>query len=886
MRFIGPRDEGRWFHGEEHESGRSLEQFALPGDERHFPRDRSADLEHIKLMVSFDLDTKQVIGRVELQYRAIVDRIQRISLDAEDMVVSSVTIRRHRTNEWRSVNFFVTEAQIVIELGRYVRSGRRFDLSVEYVATPTKGIYFTGPDVGYPDKPVQIWTQGQDTDNHHWFPCWDEPNERLTSEVIVTVPEGWTAISNGRLHSVLEGEDHNERLSVGKGSNTDDVVAVGITSSVVSAGRTFHWVQEAEHTVYLISLVAGEFERVVQQASGPLIEYYVTPGREGDGERAFGNTPAMIRYFEEISGEPYPWAKYAQVAVQDFIFGGMENTSATTQTDLTLHDVRAHIDFSSDFLVSHEAAHQWFGDLITCREWAHGWLNEGFATYLEALWQEEYRGLDAHLWDVMSMAKIYVKERYRRPIVHNQYRVPVDLFDRHMYEKGGVVLHMLRRELGDEAFFLMIRHYVQQCKGKSVLTIDLQRAIEESTGRNLDWFFDQWVYRPGHPSFKVTYQWDEDDKTATLNVVQNHGTSMPMGETGPCPVEAFRCKVKVVFESSRRRHEFWASIRDRQHTLVYSLSERPEMVQFDAGYGVLKELEFNKPKDLLTWQLEHDVDVVGRVEAASGLGRLASNEAIQPLKQAVKKDGFWGVQVEAARALGRIKTEAAMNALIECVGIEHPKARRGVVQALGEFRDPLVADALKQLILEDDSYYVVSSAALSLGKTRQDGAYDVLMDALERESHMDVIRSGAFAGLAELRDERAIDLAKEWTEYGRPQRAREAAISALGKMGENKVEVREKLIDLLDDRWYRGRQFAVSALAALRDDRAIEPLNRLVERERDGRIVRAAREAVTAIRDARLTSDDINSLKKDFEKLEEDNRTLRRRLEQLEDTES
>ncbi|MEX0762805.1 MAG: M1 family aminopeptidase [Dehalococcoidia bacterium] len=844
-RILGPRDESRYFWREGEESESSLAAlaaapFALPGDRKQYLQDRNANVSHVKLTVRFDLDNKQVIGLAELTLSPIIDGVHRVELDSVDTAVNSVKL------DGQGLDFAVTGKRLIVELPRQFDAGNDFTLAVDYVATPQRGIYFTGPDDGYPDKPVQIWTQGQDTDNHHWFPCIDEPKGRLTSEIIATVPADWTAVSNGRL--VGESEDGGE--------------------------RTFHWLQDKPHATYLITLAAGKLSRVVLQDQDPVIDFYCEPGREEDGRRAFGNTPAMIKLYEELFGEPYPWDKYTQVAVQDFIFGGMENTSATTQTDLTLHDERAHLDFSSDFLVSHEAVHQWFGDLLTCREWAHGWLNEGFATYFEAVWNQHHLGEDEYLYEILMMSRGYQSERYQRPIVQRTYNRPVDIFDRHLYEKGGLVLHMLRRELGDKLFFKTVRHYVQKHKGTNVLTVDLQRAVEEVTGRNLDWFFDQWVFSSGHPNFKVSYSWDEDTKLATVNVRQSQNA-------------AFRANVDVAFETSEGRQVFRAKLTEKEHALTYVLKDRPKMVQFDPGYSVVKSLDFTKSKDLLIYQLENDSDVVGRVEAAQGLAKQTSPDAIEALKKAVNGDTFWGVQVTAARALGDIRTEAARDALIESAGVEHPKARRGVAEALGNFKDERAADALSDLIRDDPSYYVASTAAASLGKTKADKAYGVLLGALDRDSHMEAIRAGALSGLAELRttdrSDEAREVASGWSEYGRPQRAREAAVAALGRLSDEKDDRSvEHLVDLLDDRWYRVRLYAVGALQRLKAPAAIPALQRLVDRELDGRIIRSAREAIKGIREGKSAPDDVNKLRDDLSKLEDENRGLKERLEKLE----
>jgi aminopeptidase N len=276
------------------------------------------------------------------------------------------------------------------------------------------------------------------------------------------------------------------------------------------------------HTTYL-TLVVGEFTAHTDMVEGLPVQWYVSPGCQADGQRAFGDTPEMLRFFTARIGVPYPWSKYAQIAVADFVFGGMENTSATTQTDLTLHDERAHLDFSSNGLVAHELALQWFGNLLTCKHWSHAWLNEGFATYFDALFHSTL-GQDEFRYLMNENARAYFQEdaeHYRRPLVTNVYKEPIDLFDRHLYEKGALVLHMLRYLLGEELFWRSITQYVSVNQHQVVETVDLERAIDMATGRNVQAFFTQWVYQSGYPEYQVV-AWDEPAHMATVTVRRNN----------------------------------------------------------------------------------------------------------------------------------------------------------------------------------------------------------------------------------------------------------------------------------------------------------------------------------------------------------------------------
>ena len=823
--------------------------FNLPGDRRHDARDRRFDVQHIRLDITLDMQEGRVSGTASIQLTPIVDGVRSVTLDAVDLVVHRVG------SNGRSLLFDNDGKQLVIHLGRPRKTGRRITLEVEYEARPQRGLYFNRPDDAYPNTPWQVWSQGEDEDSRFWFPCYDYPNDRVTSEVVVTVPTPYFALSNGRLSEARQG---------------------------TNGTQTYHWKQEQPHATYLITLVVGQFTKIEEEVDGIPVQYYVPPGREEDGRRTLGQTPDVLRFFAQKTGVPYPWAKYAQVMVADFTFGGMENTTATTLTESVLHDQRAHLDFSATPLVAHEAAHQWFGDLITCRDWAHAWLNEGFATYFELLYNEHHEGLDEFVYARMQEADAYLaedRERYRRPIVCDTYDVPMNLFDRHLYEKGGLVLHMLRHVLGDDLFFKAIHHYLTRYRNQSVVTADLQKAVEEATGQSLDWFFQQWVYSGGHPEYKVDYSWDATTRIATLKVAQ----TQPTDQLTPL----FRMPVDIVAYTRRGgRHVFHVEVKEKEHTFHLPLPEKPTFLQFDPGNQVIKALTFKKPKDMLIAQLRDDPDVAGRVEAARGLGKENAFDALEALKRALLEDKFWGVQAAAASALAEIRTDAALETLIAGAKVSHPKARRAVMGALGQFKREEAADVLMEALSTDESYYVAASAGRSLGRTRSSKAFSALEKALEIESHNDVIRAQALEGMAELSDEGAVPIALEWSQRGRPQRAREGAIAALGKLGSeldgHRNKIRERLVDLLDDPWLRVRSAATSALARLEDDRAIPALQRLAERDLDGRAVRMGREAITTIREKQGQSSEAKKVRDDLEKLQQENAQLKERLEKLE----
>ena len=647
--------------------------------------------------------------------------------------------------------------------------------------------------------------------------------------------------------------------------------------------------QDVPHSAYLVTLAASEFEIVeVDDVDGAPIQYLGAKGSGADLRRAFGRTPEMVRYFASKIGVAYPFAKYATVAIHDFTFGGMENTSATTMTDAVLHDERAHEDFfeAADGLTAHELAHQWFGDLLTCREWAHGWLNESFATYFDALWIEHDRGHDDFRYEILQDARAYLAEdsgAYRRPMVQNVYHGPIDIFDRHLYERGAVILDMLRTELGEEAWWAAIKHYVQTHRGRDVVTHDFQRAIEAATGRNLDWFFNQWVWRGGHPEFKAAYSWDGANRLATITLGQQQKADDAL-------TSVYRVPLEIVAMTARGLQRFTVQVTEASHSFVLPLDAEPRWVAIDPAYRVLRTLDFAPGEAQLKARLTEDPEAVGRIEAARGLAKVASPSAIESLRAVLLDESQSAiVRAEVAAALAETKAEAARDALIEAIGASPSRVRRAVATALGAYRDDVAAKALGTLLAGrgDRSYYVQSAAAAALGATRQPSAFDVLTKVLDRPAHNDVITAAALGGMAALRDTRAIEVLLEYTQWGRHQSARRAATEALGRLAPFaeepvRLRVRERLEELLDDRSLRVQLAATDALAALGDARAIGALGAAGSRALEGRVTRNTKIAARTLGQRADKGAEVQGLKTDLERLQQENQGLKDRLTKLE----
>ncbi|HEY4102684.1 MAG TPA: M1 family aminopeptidase [Polyangiaceae bacterium] len=815
--------------------------FALAGTERQYERSRPFSIPHLFLDLALDFATKSVEGTAVLDFERVAQEADELELDAVGFTVESVRV--HGGKGFDDADFSYDGDRIVVRGLAGMKAGK---VEVRYHATPRRGIYFLAPDAEVKDRPRQVWTQCQDEDARHFIPCHDKPHVKMTTELRVSVPKGLVALSNGEL---IESEK--------------------------PAGKkpwTYHFRLDKPHPSYLLTLVAGDFAIIDDRdaiTGGPEkvpVRYYVPPARKKDTLRSFGETPRMIELFSRLTGVPFPWQRYSQIVVSDFIFGGMENTTATTMYEHVLLDERAALDITSTDLVAHELAHQWFGDFVTCRDWSHAWLNEGFATYFEHVEREDRLGRDEYDFGVSSDNDTYLHEanaRYARPIVCRDYSEPIDLFDRHLYEKGCLVLHMLRRELGEEAFWAGIREHLTSHAYGIVETNDLQRALEKVSGRSLERFFDCWVYRPGHPDLKVKVSWDDGLLSISAKQAQK------LGDTA---LFHFELEVEVGMRSGETSR-YTKPITLASDVLVIQLPERPAFVAFDPELRVVGELSFEAPSDMLRTQLTQATRAISRVRAADALSRRDDPPTIAALRAAIENEKeAWMVRAEAARALGKIRSEEAFAALVKNAGTEQPKVRRAVAAALGNFRTPEAAKALEKRAKSDPSYLVEAESVRALGRTRQPEALKVIVPLLDRSSWADVARAGALDGLAALRDEKALPEVLERTRYGIPTRGRRAAIAALPQLSDSR-KVREHLEDLLEDKDPHLKIDVVVALQNLADPKARGALHRAKERELDGRVVRRLREALRDMTEGHQTaerkrlSDELESVRTELSEL-------------------
>ena len=678
----------------------------------NFERSRDYDAIHYKLAFRFDVPSKTVWGENTVTLAPLKDGLQKIALDAVDFKVTEVTERAGGP-----LKFEQTPTQLVVTPSKALPYGEKYSFTVKYVLKePKAGIKFV-PESD--DNPAQINTYNWPEDARRWIPCFDAPNDKVTHELFATVPAEDRVLSNGRL--------------------------VKVTDDQATGTRTFHWSMEQPHPTYNVMMAVGPFV-IIQDSLGSLpVDYWVSEKDAPNADRSFRKTPRMIEFYSKTFGYEYPWAKYDQICYAGF-GGGMEATTSTMLGRSTIHDARADQDYSSDGLVAHELAHQWWGDLVTERDWADVWLSESFATYAEYLWTRYDLGEDEGALNLLDKKHSYLREahtRYMRPLVFNRYNNPWDVMDSHSYPKGATILHMLRFVMGDGPFFRSLKQFLTAYAFKSADTHDLMTTIKNATGENMDWFFEQWIFKPGHPVFDVSYVWDEAAGQVRLKVAQTQDTSKGV------PIYRTPVIVGLVFPDGPRSEKIW--ITKKEETFSFAAPKKPLFVRFDEGHWLLKEMTFSRAIDEMLHQLRND-DALSRMEAATDLGlRLEAAGVAAALTERAKADPFWAVRRAALESLAKDKAPAAFTAVFidGCVD-ESSKVRAAALRALGDLKDRSHVAFLEDRFAKDDSYVAQSEALTSIGKCGDPSAAVFLKKAAETPSPRNMLRRSAEAALKAL----------------------------------------------------------------------------------------------------------------------------------------
>jgi aminopeptidase N len=697
-----------------------------------YTRSHDYDLVHQRIEVwNFDWDQTSLDGRVTTTLTALRPGLDSVTLDAG----AGLAIARVMAGK-SSLRFATHGDTLVVYPARALAFRDTLRFTVEYHAHIDNGhgLTFILPE-GREHRPQQIWSQGEEHDNHFWFPTYDFPNDKMTWELVATVPRAYTVVSNGRLVA--------DRPAAG---------AVGT--------HTVTWRQDLPSATYLVSLVVAPLVRIADRWRATPLEYYVYPADSALAQRLFGVTPDMIEVYSRLTGVPYPWAKYAQSTVADF-FGGMENVSATTLID-GLPDRRAYLDrpWYQWILIPHELAHQWFGDYVTTENWANMWLNEGFAEFLPGqYWSAK---LGPHPEDD------YYLDEYRQYLeIDRRHRMPLAaLGSNNIYPKGALVLRMLLRYLGPERFWASLHAYLTRHALGNATTDDLRQAVLEATGENLDWFWQQWMYGAGHPNLTVSAAYDSTARKLTLTVKQTQTDSAKADSTGLKfeTAAAFRMPVTIRVGTSGgggggggdviQRAEL---VRREQTIEVTGLSGAPTMVVFDAGNQLLKELTFDQPTAWLATQLRRDPDLWNRQWVIEQLARrTADSTALAALAWAATSADYFRTRAAAAQALVNFPAAVATAPLAAALADTSAQVRSAAITALGRLGGPQGGALARTMLQHDSSYEVLAAALATLVQCDSSARDSAVAWGLAARSYQDVIQEAAYRIVAQTSDTGAI----------------------------------------------------------------------------------------------------------------------------------
>lgn len=677
---------------------------------------RSMDLVHMDLDLRFDWKNQQVIGKAKLRLTPYFYPQKIVVLDAQDFDFGRVAWMHKGQLETLSYRYDNQEIQIY--LSEEASVGDTVELEVNYVAFPeknsgegsaaitdTKGLYFIDPMDTIPGKPTMLWTQGETQHSSKWFPTIDRPNERLTHDIWLTVPDSMVSISNGRL---LKQE------SLGNGMRKD------------------HWKMDLPHAPYLVAIAVGDFAKVTTSKGNLPLGYYVEKGFEKGAAKVFASTPEMITYFEKRLGVPFPWQKYDQIVVRDFVSGAMENTTASIFMEELLLDEREALDSEWDYIIAHELFHQWFGDLVTAESWSNLTLNEAFANYSEYLWNENRYGQDQADLKLVVEKEGYFAEADAEPkeLIRFNYGDAEDLFDAHSYNKGGLVLHMLRRELGDVAFFKGLNLYLTQHAFQAVEAHDLRLAMERVSGRDLNWFFNQWFFAKGHPELKV-----EVDYSRPENLLLHFSQVQDLNQT---PV--FQLPITVSWYEGEVRKTKTVQVTKADQEIVLENDSPISLVYVNEGQEILMKGNQVMTNVQYLRQFKESQLGVARYEALDSLVSRDAAEELGIVLPLALEDSFGAIRERGLSLLqGGDRWKEALGELegkIYRLAEEdsNNKVRAGALEVLAEWNSSGYRGAFTRLA-RDPSYLVAGAALMGLARVADPVVELSWMETFERETN-------------------------------------------------------------------------------------------------------------------------------------------------------
>ena len=815
----------------------------------HYAPDRQVDVLHIKLDVTPDFSRRTVSGTTSITATPISEPVTLLRLDAKDIHVKEV-----RCDQVNVADFVSTRDELQILLAKPIAPGQKFTVEIDHHAQPIAGLYFRTPEMGYPESDTHIWTQGETHESRYWFPCFDYPNERSTSEVICHVPPKMTVLSNGK--KISEARD-----------------ADGL--------KVVRWLHEKPHANYLICLVAGHLEKLQKQHRNIPLGFYTQPTLFAHAKNSFRDTPDIMAFFEQEIGVDFPWPKYDQVTIRDFTAGGMENTTLTTLSHGTIFAEATENIRSTRRLDAHEMAHQWFGDYVTCKDWSHLWLNEGFATYYTHLYEGHKFGRDAMLYGLFRDAtnRILTQKNDKKPIVYNGYKNAMEQFDYRSYPKGSWVLHMLRSQLGPDLYRKCIKAYLEKHALTSVVSDDLRQVIEEHSGRSMDRFFDQWVYHPRHPDLKISYKWMPKEQLAKVTIKQTQKVDDNV------LLYRFPTKLRFIVDGKTVDHEI--EVRETEEDFYVTLDAQPSVVRFDPEYTILADVSFDKPNQLVKGQIENQADMVGRLFACRLLEDRKTHESVQMLEKALNEDPFFGVRISAARALAKHESDEAFEVLEKSwKNQKDARARLAVVEKLtnryAEQTPKLIAD-----ILGVEKNPAIQAAAIKgLGRFHGDASKKQIVKYLRSNSFRNELAVAAIQAIRKQNDPSyrnpLLDtLKQEESRFSARDFGRGLETLAHVSRLQDDNDVRDFLATFINHPKLTVRTAAIGALGTLGDPKSISILEAFADSS-DQRIDQATDQALSKLRESKPTApQELIELRKEMATMKKESKKVLSELKEL-----
>ncbi|HNA92215.1 MAG TPA: M1 family aminopeptidase [Chitinophagaceae bacterium] len=651
---------------------------------------RINDLVHTKLDVKFDFNQSYLIGKAWVTLKPHFYNTDSLLLDAKGMDLHKVAVVKGASI--KDLKYSYDGWQINIKLDKEYKGGEAYTIFVDYTSKPNevkvkgsaaindaKGLYFINPKGEDKTKPTQIWTQGETEANSVWFPTIDKPNQKTTEEILMTVPAKYITLSNGKLVSQKKNAD---------GTRTD------------------YWKMDLPHAPYLFFMGVGDFAKVTDKWKGKEVSYYVDKEYAPVARKIFGLTPEMISYFSKITGVEYPWVKYSQMTAHDYVSGAMENTTATLHSDAAQQDARELVDGNAwESTIAHELFHQWFGDYVTTESWSNITVNESFANYSETLWNEYKYGKDAgDEQNYTDMQGYLFSNSNKKDLVRFYYSDKEDVFDAVSYNKGGRILHMLRNYVGDAAFFKALNLYLTTNKFKSAEAQQLRLAFEEVTGRDLNWFWNQWYYGSGQPALDIKYGYDAATKNASVIVTQTQAGD-----------KIFKLPVAIdVYEGGQKtRHQVW--VENKSDTFYFKSEEKPDLINFDGDKVLLCTKKENKTLDEYINQYKYAGNYLDRREAIDFAAKNQTDEKAIGLLNAALKDKYFKLRQYVIQKIDLKKKDVA--ALVEpsladiAKKDEKTVVRADAIAKLSTYKNENYIPLFKAAV--SDSSYSVSGNALS-----------------------------------------------------------------------------------------------------------------------------------------------------------------------------